>query len=80
MEAARLWAELATERDGPTAGLEGWRYALDLLPLIVWQGIGRADQERRLYETSGLASAAAATAISAPTGRGRPGRAFGNDN
>lgn len=65
MEAARLWAELATERDGPTAGLEGWRYALDLLPLIAWQGIGRADQERRLYEVFGLASAAAATAISA---------------
>ncbi|MFC1437020.1 CHAT domain-containing protein [Streptacidiphilus sp. N1-10] len=65
IEAARLWASLAAGSGTPADGLPGWRLAIELLPLIAWQGVPRSDQERALSALSGLPSIAAAAALGA---------------
>jgi hypothetical protein len=68
---ALWWAEVAAEY-GETAEAEaGYAAAVDLLPLAAWPGLNRAARQRRLAERTGLASDAAAWAVSA----GHPERA-----
>ncbi|WP_458337100.1 CHAT domain-containing protein [Streptomyces sp. 372A] len=72
VEAGRVWG-LAALRTGDRAeALEGYAYAVGLLPGIAPRGLARVDQEARLGGTDGLASDAAALAIEA----GDPERAL----
>ncbi len=67
IRAARAWG-MASARAGRDAeALEGYAYAVGLLPRIAPRSLARADQEARLLVSEGLASDAAALAI----GRGR---------
>ncbi|MBB5868508.1 hypothetical protein F4553_001887 [Allocatelliglobosispora scoriae] len=59
----RSWAELAPTVDGwPEAG-GAWQEVLELLPLLVQHGLGRADRQRHLGLVSGAAAEAAAAAM-----------------
>ncbi|MFD4026214.1 CHAT domain-containing protein [Streptomyces sp. NPDC058576] len=72
IRAARAWG-LASMRAGHNAdGLEGYAYAVGLLPGIAPRSLARADQEARLLISEGLASDAAALAIE----EGAAGRAL----
>ncbi|OKJ78515.1 CHAT domain-containing protein [Streptomyces sp. CB02460] len=72
VEAGRVWG-LAALRTGDRAeALEGYAYAVGLLPGIAPRGLARVDQEARLGGTDGLASDAAALALEA----GAPERAL----
>ncbi|MCQ4080932.1 CHAT domain-containing protein [Streptomyces sp. RB6PN25] len=70
--AARAWGEAAAKAGRNADALEGYAYAVGLLPRTAPRGLGRADQEERLQASSGLASDAAAMALRA----GDPGRAL----
>ncbi|MFJ2024741.1 CHAT domain-containing protein [Streptomyces sp. NPDC087897] len=72
VRAARAWGLAAAEGGNPAEGLEGYAYAVGLLPRIAPRGLARADQEARLLIGDGLASDAAALAIEA----GAAGRAL----
>ncbi|HEV2375461.1 MAG TPA: CHAT domain-containing protein [Streptosporangiaceae bacterium] len=63
VRAARRWGSLAAEDGNFDEALAGLEAAVHLLPLLAWRGIPRADQERFLSEMTGLASDAAAVAI-----------------
>jgi hypothetical protein len=63
IQAASRWASLALEAGDHAEALQGLEVQLDLLPLVAWRGLRRADQERRLATTSGLARDAAAVAL-----------------
>jgi tetratricopeptide (TPR) repeat protein len=65
IQAARSWARVAETAGPPGAGLSGFEAAIRLLPLAVWHGVGPAERQRQLRELTGLASDAAAAAISA---------------
>ncbi|MEU9950642.1 CHAT domain-containing protein, partial [Streptomyces sp. NPDC047939] len=72
LQAARGWG-LASLKTGHRAeALEGYAYAVGLLPGIAPRSLARADQEARLSGSDGLASDAAALAI----GEGAPDRAL----
>ncbi|MFJ3296718.1 CHAT domain-containing protein [Streptomyces bacillaris] len=72
IRAARAWG-MASARAGRDAeALEGYAYAVGLLPRIAPRSLARADQEARLLVSEGLASDAAALAI----GRGEADRAL----
>ncbi|MER5278382.1 CHAT domain-containing protein [Streptomyces sp. NPDC002809] len=65
LEAARVWG-LASMKAGDRAeALEGYAYAVGLLPGMAPRSLARVDQEARLSGSDGLASDAAALAIDA---------------
>jgi hypothetical protein len=70
VRAAREWADFAAIYD-LAAAASGYETAVGLLDLLAWRGLRRADQELLLEQFSGVASDAAAAAISA----GQPSRA-----
>jgi hypothetical protein len=69
--AAQRYAALAEDAGDPTAALQGYTTAIELLDLVAWHGMDPDDQARLLTRFAGLAGAAAACAI----GAGRPERA-----
>ncbi|MFJ6661639.1 hypothetical protein ACIQNG_35610 [Streptomyces sp. NPDC091377] len=72
-EAARNWSELAASLPGQEAlAADGYAAAVDLLPMVAWHGLERGDRESLLTRSTGLASAAAATALLA----GRPNQSI----
>ncbi|GAB7110958.1 hypothetical protein JCM4814A_92760 [Streptomyces phaeofaciens JCM 4814] len=72
-EAARNWAELAASLPGQEVlAADGHAAAVDLLPVVAWHGLERGDRENLLTRSTGLAGAAAATALLA----GRPDRSI----
>lgn len=72
LQAARAWG-LASVKAGHSAdALEGYAYAVGLLPGIAPRSLARADQEARLRVSEGLASDAAALALN----EGAAGRAL----
>ncbi|WP_208630616.1 CHAT domain-containing protein [Amycolatopsis kentuckyensis] len=70
--AARTWGDAAARAGRDTDALDGYAYAVDLLPRIAPRSLGRADQEDRLRAGPGLAGDAAAFALRT----GDPGRAL----
>ncbi|MEU9996241.1 CHAT domain-containing protein [Streptomyces sp. NPDC050848] len=63
--AARIWGDAAAAAGEDAEALEGYAYAVGLLPRLAPRGLGRADQEDRLVNGTGLASDAAAFALRA---------------
>jgi tetratricopeptide (TPR) repeat protein len=63
MEAAQRWATMAVQDGDPVTALEGYERAIELLPLLAWRALSRADQERQLTDVSGVSCDAAAVAI-----------------
>ncbi|MEV5601511.1 CHAT domain-containing protein [Streptomyces sp. NPDC052299] len=72
IEAGRVWGLAALRAGDRAEALEGYAYAVGLLPGIAPRGLARVDQEARLGGTDGLASDAAALALEA----GAPERAL----
>lgn len=70
--AARVWGDAAARGGRDADALDGYAYAVGLLPRIAPRSLGRADQEERLQVGPGLASDAAAFALRV----GDPGRAL----
>ena len=65
VEAATMLGRLAHQVGKLPYALLGYGRALDLLPWMAWQGVPRAERERRLATWSGVATEAAAAAIDA---------------
>ncbi|MER6362254.1 CHAT domain-containing protein [Kitasatospora sp. NPDC001527] len=72
LQAARLWGDIAARTGREAQALEGFAYAVGLLPRVAPRHLDRLDQEDRLSSGRGLASSAAALAIRA----GDPERAL----
>jgi hypothetical protein len=73
LPAAISWARLAASlNDRWPDAADGYAMAVELLPLLAWQGLDRADREQLLGDWPLLASDAAAAAVMA----GRPERAI----
>lgn len=70
--AAQLWGTASAISGHNADGLDGYAYAVGLLPTIAPRGLARADQEARLSVSAGLASDAAALALN----EGAAGRAL----
>ncbi|MEU8825114.1 CHAT domain-containing protein [Streptomyces sp. NPDC048636] len=70
--AARAWGEASAKAGHGADALDGYVYALGLLPSIAPRSLARADQEARLSISTGLASDAAALALN----EGAAGRAL----
>ncbi len=70
--AGRAWGGAAARAGRDGDALDGYAYAVGLLPRIAPRSLGRVDQEERLQAGPGLASDAAALALRA----GDPGRAL----
>ncbi|MGP3989850.1 CHAT domain-containing protein [Streptomyces sp. 3N207] len=70
--AARAWGEAAAKAGHHADALDGYAYAVGLLPSVAPRDLARADQEARLRISAGLASDAAALALD----EGAPGRAL----
>ncbi|WP_438483957.1 CHAT domain-containing protein [Streptomyces sp. S186] len=70
--AARAWGEAAAYAGWDAGALEGYAYAVELLPHLAPRSLARTDQEERLRASNGLAGDAAAFALRA----GDPGRAL----
>ncbi|MEV0322227.1 CHAT domain-containing protein [Streptomyces sp. NPDC050658] len=70
--AARSWGEAAARAGDRPDALDGFAYAVALLPSIAPRDLARADQEARLRISTGLAGDAAALALDA----GSAGRAL----
>ncbi|MEU2247017.1 CHAT domain-containing protein [Streptomyces sp. NPDC019224] len=68
VQAAHVWGLAAARAGDHAEALEGYAYAVGLLPGIAPRGLARVDQEARLSNGDGLACDAAALAIEA----GRP--------
>ncbi|MFI6035052.1 CHAT domain-containing protein [Streptomyces sp. NPDC051315] len=66
--AATSWGGLAAELGDWPRATEGMATAVELLPLLAWRGLDRAQRERLLADCAGLAQNAAAAALAA----GRP--------
>lgn len=67
--AATSWGGLAARLgDDWAQAVDGMAAAVDLLPLLAWRGLGRAQREELLADCAGLAQDAAAAALAA----GRP--------
>jgi tetratricopeptide (TPR) repeat protein len=71
MNSGRAWGALAASLGRWPDAAEGYAKAVELLPLLVWRGVGRSSRERLLADWGGLAADAAACAIAA----GQPDRA-----
>ncbi|MEU3918968.1 CHAT domain-containing protein [Streptomyces sp. NPDC029004] len=71
ISAARRWAALSAADGDEEDALTAWETVLDLFAVAAWRGKPRHDQEESLAEHQGVASSAAAYAISV----GRPARA-----
>ena len=65
MTAAELRGRAATAMGQWETALDACVTAVSLLPMLTWQGIGRASQEHSLIGQSGLATTAAAVALEA---------------
>jgi tetratricopeptide (TPR) repeat protein len=63
LAAARSWGDLARDADDAAAAAAGYARAVELLPLLLWRGLTREDQERQLLNLVGLTSDAAAAAL-----------------
>jgi predicted metal-dependent phosphoesterase TrpH len=63
--AARGWGECALLAGIPGSAVEGYTAAIELLPLVAWHGLDQATREHHLREWAGLASDAAAAAVTA---------------
>ncbi|WBB80613.1 CHAT domain-containing protein [Micromonospora sp. WMMD882] len=63
--AARRYATAQARMHGPAAALDGYAAAVELLPLLAWRGLNRADRQQNLAAVSGLAAEAAAAAVAA---------------
>ncbi|MDX3373320.1 CHAT domain-containing protein [Streptomyces sp. ME02-6991-2A] len=72
IRAAHAWGQAAVRAGDNADALEGFAYAVGLLPGIAPRSLARADQEARLLVSEGLASDAAALALS----EGAAGRAL----
>jgi hypothetical protein len=73
IDAARCWAELADYlQRGSSSAVEGFAAVIGMMPLLAWRGLDSAAQEHQLLDWTGLASEAAACAITA----GDPARAL----
>ncbi|MFB7592839.1 CHAT domain-containing protein [Streptomyces sp. NPDC056169] len=59
------WGAEAASRDDWEQALEAYALAIGLLPELAWIGIGQTDRQRLLSKATGLASDAAACALSA---------------
>ncbi|WP_431046973.1 CHAT domain-containing protein [Streptomyces sp. P1-3] len=70
--AARAWGEASAKAGHHADALDGYAYAVGLLPSIAPRDLARADQEARLRISAGLASDAAALALN----EGAAGRAL----
>ncbi|WEB38408.1 CHAT domain-containing protein [Streptomyces yunnanensis] len=70
--AARTWGEAAAHAGWESGALDGYAYAVELLPHLAPRSLARTDQEDRLRASTGLASDAAALALRA----GDPARAL----
>ncbi|MFJ5680160.1 CHAT domain-containing protein [Streptomyces sp. NPDC093097] len=70
--AARTWGQAAAHAGADAEALDGFAYAVGLLPRLAPRSLARTDQEERLRASTGLASDAAALALRA----GDPGRAL----
>ncbi|MEU4766383.1 CHAT domain-containing tetratricopeptide repeat protein [Actinosynnema sp. NPDC023794] len=70
IQAASWWAVAAAGHD-VASSLAGYEQVVALLPVLAWHGLHREDQQRQLLALVGVASHAAATALTA----GRPERA-----
>ena len=71
INAAVSWGSAAAVEGQRELAEEGFSLAVGLLPVLAWRGLDRSSQERQLARQPGLASDAAACAISA----GHPERA-----
>jgi tetratricopeptide (TPR) repeat protein len=63
--AARGWGQCAMQAGNPGNAAEGYAAATELLPLAAWHGLDQATREHHLQEWAGLASDAAAAAVTA---------------
>ncbi|GAA2717012.1 MULTISPECIES: CHAT domain-containing protein [Streptomyces] len=72
LQAARTWGEAAAKAGRNADALDGYTFAVGLLPRLAPRSLTRADQEERLRASTGLAGDAAALALRA----GDPGRAL----
>ncbi|MBT2426027.1 CHAT domain-containing protein [Streptomyces sp. ISL-112] len=63
IRAAHAWGRAAVKAGHDADALEGYAYAVGLLPGIAPRSLARADQEARLLVSEGLASDAAALAL-----------------
>ncbi|MEU1371034.1 CHAT domain-containing protein [Streptomyces sp. NPDC005803] len=72
LQAARVWGLASVKAGHRAEALEGYAYAVGLLPGMAPRSLARADQEARLSGGDGLASDAAALALDASA----PGRAL----
>ncbi|MFJ9030420.1 CHAT domain-containing protein [Streptomyces sp. NPDC102274] len=70
--AARAWGQASAKAGHHADALDGYAYAVGLLPTIAPRSLARADQEARLSISEGLASDAAALALN----EGAAGRAL----
>ncbi|MFC9529019.1 CHAT domain-containing protein [Streptomyces sp. NPDC056975] len=71
ISAARTWAALSAAAGDAQDALTAWETVLDLFDVAAWRGKPRLDQEESLAEHQGVASSAAAYAVSV----GRPAHA-----
>ncbi|HEU5472710.1 MAG TPA: CHAT domain-containing protein [Actinophytocola sp.] len=63
IRAARQWGAVASWLKRWAEAVAGYRTAIELLPLLAWHGLDRADRVSALGEFTGLASTAAAAAL-----------------
>jgi hypothetical protein len=64
VESGKLWAALASAASDHPRAEAAWQEVFRQLPLLADQGLARADQEHHLRAVTGVASGAAATALS----------------
>jgi hypothetical protein len=72
LAAARAWAGIAAEHGEHREVLEGAAAAVELLPLLAWDGLDRATRELNLAGGAAMARDAAALAVQA----GEPERVY----
>ena len=63
IRAARNWGYWASGLKRWAEAVDGYRVAIELLPLLAWHGLDHADRVSALNEFAGLANAAAAAAL-----------------
>jgi hypothetical protein len=63
--AAQRWSQCALLAGNPQSAVKGYTTAIELLPVVAWHGLDQETREYRLREWAGLASDAAAAAVTA---------------
>ncbi|NGY65331.1 CHAT domain-containing protein [Lentzea sp. NEAU-D13] len=63
--AAHMWGWVASSQGDIDDAVTAYRLAVELLQLVAWRGLWRADQQRELARLNGLAPEAAAAALRA---------------